>query len=110
MNPNINNIFKALIEGKVDDPILLSEHITILSAHQWNVSQDMTNKEIAFARVWNDRRHEFKTNKECEMALKLTKEWQELERAKNVYKTAKELIIAARKRLNTLTDLARNNY
>ncbi len=110
MSQEFNDIFKELLSGEVDDPNLLSKYVIQLSAHSFNVAKEVTEKQRAWAKKWQEERVNFKTDKQCEMALILSKEWQEYEDRKNAYKMVKELIMAAKKRLSVLSDMGRNNY
>lgn len=105
-----NKIFLELLNGNVDNPDLLSRYVIQLSAHSFNVAKDVTEKQRAWAKKWQEERVNYKTDKQCEMALILSTEWRDYEDKKNSYKMIKELIMAAKKRLSVLSDQSRGNY
>ena len=107
---NFNDIFKKLLNGDVDNPDLLSKYIIQLSAHLYNLGAEKTKTQQEYARLWESERSKYKTNKETEIALYSSKQYEELEKSKNAYTMTKELIIAARKRLVVLSDISHNNY
>ena len=109
-NQDFNDIFKELLNGNCDNPNLLSKYLIQLSAHLFNLDKNRQQAERKYAELWQKRRNEFKTDKQAEIGLKLSDEWSELENSKNIYKMTMEIIRAAKKRLNVLSDEARMNY
>ena len=99
-----------MLNGDVDDPDTLSKYNIQLAAHSYNVGKEVTKKDRAYSALWEQERSKYKTNKECDIALKAKKEFQELEDAKNTWRMTKEILTAIRKRQQFLSDVSRNQY
>ena len=100
----VNDIVKKLIDGNCDDPNELSKDLLILSANMYNAGQEITKSEIKYAEKWIQERSKYKTDKETDLAMKASEEYQKLEQNKNAYKTMLEIIRSAKKRLQVLSD------
>lgn len=110
METDFNSIFKELLSGEVANPDLLSKYVLQLSAHLFNLDRERMEAEIAYAKLWEARRPEFKTDKAAEYALKSTNEWLALEKAKSTYRMTKEIVMSAKKRLSVLSDMSHGSY
>ena len=110
MDNEFNKIFVMLLNGEVDDPNLLSKYLLQLTAHSYNLDKDRIEAERAYSALFNVKRSEYKSDKQCENALTGTTEWEKLEKTKASYRLTKEIIMSAKKRLSVLQDLMRNNY
>ncbi len=97
-------ILQKINEGQIDDPNLISEYITYLSAELIPLGKNELARRIAYASLWSSMRTTRKSNKECDMAAMGTKEYQAWELTKVKYKGLVELIRGLKKRLFTLSD------
>src|SRR3990167_8105648 len=108
MDNEFNQIFVKLLNGECDDPNLLTKCLLQLTAHSYNLDKDRIEAERAHSALFNTKRSEYKSDKQCENALTGTEEWLELEKAKSAYRLCKEIIMSAKKRLSVLQDMNRN--
>jgi hypothetical protein len=100
----LNDIIKKLIEGKTEDPDELSRYLVQFSSHLYEISKASTLAEIAYAKKWTEGRSKFTSDKQCEMALKDSKEWLEMQNRRSAEKMSQELIRSLKKRLQVLSD------
>lgn len=102
---SVNEIVKALKEGKLDSPDELSKYLVILSA-QLDTAADMELlAEIEYAKVWKITKLEEdkRTDKMTEMMCKASPEYLVWQRARNTIKTMEQCIMSLKKRLANIT-------
>lgn len=100
----VNEIVKKLQSGELESPSALSDYLVILSASLNTGGQMELETEIAFAQKWQDLRSECKTDKECDMKIKLTDEYKSMRQAQIANKTILECIRSLKKKLQNLSD------
>lgn len=110
MEKELNEIFIKLLNGEVDDPNQLSKWVIQLSAHLFNLDKNRIQSEQNWSKLWELKRSDFKSDKQCEMSLRSSPEWLDFEKSKTNYRMCLEIIRASKKRLTVLSDMAQNSY
>ena len=99
-----NDIVKKLNNGMIDDPNELSKYLIILSASLYQGGLMETKTQIAYAKKWEDKRLECKTDRACDMAIMNEPEYWEWQKARTAVRAIIEIIRAIKKRLQNLSD------
>lgn len=109
---SVNEIVKALKEGKLDSPDELSKYLVILSAQLDTAGNLELMAEIEYAKVWKTIKEEnigehlvgktTRTDKMTEMISKATPEYLDWQKARNTKKTMEQCIMSLKKRLANL--------
>ena len=101
---SVNEIVKALKEGKLDSPDELSKYLVILSAQLDTAGNLELLAEIEYAKIWKDiKESDDRTDKMTDMMSKAEPEYKEWQKARNTTKTMIQMIQSIKKRLANLT-------
>jgi hypothetical protein len=100
----LNDIIKILLEGKTDDPDILSDYLLQFTANMYFISKDATEAEVAYAKKWTEKRANYSSDRQCEMALKAEPEWIQMQNRRSAEKMAKEMVMSLKKKLQILSD------
>ena len=109
----LNDIIVQLmnIDGEIyENPDELSKGLIVLSAHLYQIGARITEAECKYAGKWTAERIKYQSDKACEMALKMSEEYREMEARKNAQKMTIEIIRSIKKRLSVLSDEAKTIY
>jgi len=108
---SLNEIIKKLIAGEgLDDPNTLSNYLISFTARLYEIDKAVTEAEIAYATKWEEERSNYQSDKRCDMAMKKTQEWKEMENKKSAAKMSLELLRSLKRRLGVLETQAKSNY
>lgn len=108
---DLNDIIQKLInQENVEDPNELSRYLIVFTANLYTISKQTTDADIAYAKLWSEKRTEYESDKSCDMGLKASREWKEWQNKKSAEKMATELIRSLKKRLAILQDKASGMY
>lgn len=107
-----SEIIKNLKEGKLDSPNLLADYLVILSASMNTGGQMELQADISYSQKWIEYRKNCKTDKQCDIEVKLTDEYSLMRKAQIANKTILQTIQSLKKKLQTLNDEMRSgqNY
>ena len=83
----------------LDNPSLLSEYLVKLSSWILVAEKDKTIAEVKYAQKWSEFRKNEKSDKQCDIKMKLEPEYLELKSKEAMGRTILETIRAIKKRL-----------
>ena len=101
-NLTVNEIIKNLKDGKLENPSELADYVVMLSASLFTGGQIELDLDIAYSDMWMKMRPICKTDKECDIRVKGTQEYRDMQIAKITNKTIIEVIRALKKKLANL--------
>ena len=87
----------------LDNPSILSEYLIILASHILVAEKDKVIAEVKYAQKWSEFRKNEKSDKSCDMKMKLEAEYIELKSKEAMGRTILETIRAIKKRLAFLS-------
>ena len=86
-------------DGVLENPSLLSEYLITLASHILTAEKDKTIAEVKYAQKWSEFRKNEKSDKQCDIKMKLEPEYLELKSKEAMGRTILETIRAIKKRL-----------
>lgn len=108
----VNDIIDKLKKGELDNPGELADYLVILSASLNTAGNFELEAEINWAKKWEELKSFCKTDKECDMKVKQTEEYQLWQEMRIANKTLIQTIMSLKKKLQHLTEEYRSgqNY
>lgn len=105
-------IIERLRRGELENPTQLADYLVILSASMNTGGQMELQADITYSQKWIEYRKKCKTDKQCDIEVKLTDEYAIMRKAQIANKTILQTIQSLKKKLQTLNDEMRSgqNY
>jgi hypothetical protein len=100
----VNSIMLKLSTEVIDQPDELSKYLIFVTANLWKYGKEVIDKEVIYAKKWQELRMGLETDGQANIRIKTTKEYHDWQMEKVTEKCLLEMIRAIKKRLQSLND------